>query len=137
MNKRNYIKSNFSESWYSHEHSIVYQVISPKIKKINLEIAKQLVNDRKHAAGNISIKVSVLVVVNNAVSVDPEAKKFYNEPEAFANINSIAMLMDNYVAKLVGTVIFLIKKPLVTTAIFNSEAKAIEWLKKQQQFKLN
>lgn len=137
MIKRNYTKSIYSETWLNSENGIVYQVISPKVKKINLEIAIQLVKDRKHAMGNPGYKVPVFVVVNNATSVDSEAKKYYAQPEAYREIQAIAMLMDNYVSKLVGSIVFSIKRPTVPTTFFNSEEKAITWLQRLNRHQLN
>lgn len=124
--KRNFTQSNYSESWL--ENNIVYQVISPKVTKINLEIAKQLVKDRTQAMGAIIIPLPVYVIVNNATSIDPEAKKFYKQPEAYENIRCIGMLVDNYAARIVGNLVFTINRPRVPTTLFNDEAKALKWL---------
>lgn len=128
--KRNHIKSEYSETWFY--DGVIYQVISPKVKKITLEIAKQLVQDRIAATGTVGISVLVYVVVNNAISVDSEATKYYKQPEAYANIRAIAMKMDNYIARMVGNLIFVINKPNVPTALFNDEEKALKWLKRYE-----
>lgn len=125
--KRNYTKSEYSESWL--DNGVIYQIISLKVKKISLEIAKQLVKDRTYAMGTVGLNVTVYVVVNNAMSVDSEAKKYYKLPEAYENIGGIAMLVDNYGARLVGNLIFKINRSQVPTAFFNKEEKALEWLK--------
>jgi hypothetical protein len=137
MIKRNYTKSEYAETWLNSENGIVYQVISPKVKKINLEIAQQLVKDRKQAMGNPGYKVPVFVVVNNAMSVDSAAKQYYDQPFAFEDIQAIAMYMDNYVSKMVGRIVFSIKRPKVPTSFFNSEDKAIEWLQSLNRHQLN
>lgn len=125
--RRNYTKSSFGETWL--EDGIIHQVISPKVKKITLEIAKQLVDDRENASGTVGLNVRVLVIVNNAVSVDKEAKEYYKEPRAYKNIIAIAMFVDNYVARMVGNIIFKINKPFVPTSFFNDKTKAIHWLR--------
>lgn len=124
---RNYTKSNCSESWLN--RNIVYQVVDPTIKRINLKIAKQLVHDRTLAMGDLK-DVLVLVVVNNAISVDKEAKKYYDTEEPYMNIRAIAMIMDNYIARMIGNLVFLLNKQLVPTVFFNNEEKALVWLHK-------
>lgn len=128
--KRNYTKSDYSESWS--ENGIVFQIISPKVKKINLLIAQQLVADRQKAMGTIGIDVLVFVEANNAISIDNEAKKFYKQSYAYRNIIAIAMLVDNYPARLIGNIVFKINKPDVPTALFNNKSKAFAWLKQFQ-----
>jgi len=129
MNNNHY-KSEFSESWLS--NGVVHQVISPKVKQINLKIAKQLVADRSFAMGGVGLTLPVFVIINNAKSVDAEAKAYYKTKEAYQNISAIAMLIDNHIARLVGRLIFIINPPSVPTALFNSEEKAFDWLKNYQ-----
>lgn len=125
--KTNYIESEYSQTWS--EDGVVFQIISPKVKKITLEIAKQLVEDRNYAKGNFNFDVPVFVQVNNATSVDSEASNYYKTKEPFKGIKCIAMLVDNYASRLVGNLIFTVKKPFVPTSLFTSQKKAMEWLK--------
>ncbi|MFT5778683.1 MAG: sporulation protein YlmC with PRC-barrel domain [Crocinitomicaceae bacterium] len=127
--KENHTKSAYSESWF--RDGIVYQVIDPQVKKISLDIAKQLVADRTVAMTSLQAGARVYVVVNNALSVEKEAKKYYDTGVPYENITAIGMLMNNYVARLVGNVVFLFDKQPVPISFFNSQEKAIEWLRKQ------
>ena len=125
--KQNYVKSKFSETWL--EDGIVIQVIAIEVKKISREIAIQLVKDRNYAMTNFLGNVPVLVIVNNAISVEKEAKHYYDTEQPYDNIKAIAMLMDNYLARLVGNFVFLFDKQPVPISFFNDQSKAIEWLK--------
>ena len=124
--KENYVQSKYSESWF--EDGTVFQVIDSQVKKISADIAKQLVKDRNYAMGNSGKDVPVFVVVNNAMSVEREAKSYYDTENPYDKISCIAMLMDNYLARLAGNFVFLFDKQPVPIKFFNSREKALEWL---------
>ena len=125
--KQNYVKSTFSETWL--EDGIVFQIVAIQVKKISVDIAKQLVKDRNYAMTDVHGNVPVLVVVNNAISVEKEAKHYYDTEQPYDNIKCIAMLMDNYLARVVGNFVFLFDKQPVPISFFNDRQKAIDWLK--------
>lgn len=124
--RQNYTKSNCSESWLN--DGIVTQIVSPKIKKVNLDIAKQLISDRTFAMGNTENHAIIFVVVNNVISVDKETKKYYNTPEPYENVQAVAMLIDNYIARLVANLVFTTNKQPVPIEFFNNKEKAFKWL---------
>ncbi|MCH2225387.1 MAG: hypothetical protein MK066_11520 [Crocinitomicaceae bacterium] len=125
--KHNYTKSNCSESWK--DNNVVFQIINPEIKKITLNVAKQLVIDRKKAMGN-NTPTAVFVKVNNALSVEKAANYYYENSDAYEGTKAIAMLIDNYTARLVGNLIFKLNKQSVPVSLFNKQSKALDWLKK-------
>ena len=125
--KENYTKSEFSETWL--KDGIIIQVINPDIHEISLAAAIQLIKDRKTASG-LQIERPVLVVVNNAVNTSKEAKKYYEEDEPYLNIKAIAMVMDNYVSKVIASLVFKMKKNPVPIEFFNNKEKAVRWLEK-------
>ena len=124
--KENLTQSQFTETWI--ENGILFQLLNPAIKEISLPIAKQLVMDRNNASKGKAMPV--LVIVGNAVNVDREANKYYQETEPYQNINAIGMYIDNWVAKVVGNLVFKIKKNPVPIEFFNNKNKAILWLEK-------
>ena len=125
--KYNYSKSDFSETWQ--EQGLIVQVISPKVKKVTLEIAQQLIIDRVAALGEDSpSNLPVLVYVNNAISVDSQAKKLYETGDPYKNIPALAMVMNNYISRAVGNLVFLFDKQPIPISFFNSKDKAINWL---------
>ena len=118
--KHNYSKSNFSETWQ--EDGIIVQVISPKVKKVTLEIAQQLIEDRVEALGKGgTAKLPVLVYVNNAISVDSQAKKLYETGAPYHNIPALAMVMNNYISRAVGSLVFLFDRQPIPISFFNSK----------------
>ena len=126
--KENYVKSDYAQTWL--EDAIVVQDIDPKVTVVSLAMAKQFVSDRKTASGAEERMVPVLVIVNNAVNIDDEAKKFYELEDSYINIKAIAMVMDNYIASFVANLVFKIKKNRVPTEVFNNRTKALKWLEK-------
>ena len=126
--KENYVSSHCTETWL--EDGIIIQAINPTINEINLAMAKQFVIDRKAASGLEEKTVSVLVIVNNALNINQEAKKYYELEEPYINIKAIAMVMDNYIASFVARLVFKIKKNRVPTEVFNNKEKALKWLGK-------
>lgn len=124
--KENYVKSAYAETWL--EDGIVIQSLNPSINEVSLPMAKQLVADRKMASGAEEKAVPVLVLVNNAINVSKETHEYYATEEPFINIIAIAMVMDNFVIRLVVNVILTFKKSSVSTEIFGNKEKALRWL---------
>jgi hypothetical protein len=125
--KENYLKSDYTETWI--ENGMIIQVLNSRLKEVDLAIAKQLVADRKAvSAGNT--KRPVLVIVGNVVNVNKEANKYYAEEEPYNNILAIALVVDNYVAKVIGNLVFKLKKQPVPIELFNNKEKALNWLDK-------
>lgn len=127
--KENNIISKYSETWL--ENGVVFQVINQDYSEVDLLMAKQLVEDRKAAAGS-AIR-PVLVEVNNVISVKKEAKKYYNLPDSYQNLSAIAMLVDNYIAKTIGNIVFKLQNNPVPTELFNDKSKALNWLEKYKE----
>jgi hypothetical protein len=127
--KENYIVSKYSETWL--EHGVVIQVLNQEYTEVDLPMAIQLVEDRKIAAGN-TIR-PVLVEVKNVISVRKDAKKYYNLPDSYQNLSAIAMLIDNYIAKTIGNIVFKLQNNPVPTELFNDRAKALNWLEKYKK----
>jgi hypothetical protein len=71
----------------------------------------------------------VLVKVNNAIQVEKKARDYYKLNEPYEGLNAIAMFMDNYIAKMIGSLVFLFKGQKVPTKLFNDEKEAVRWLK--------
>lgn len=125
------VTSDYAKTWV--EDDVIHQVIDPSVVRITLEIAKQFVADRKEASGYADFPMPVLVTVNNAISVEKEAKAYYALPESYKGLSAIAMLMDNYIARMIGNLVFKINKQNTPTQFFTSTDKALLWL---NQFKI-
>ncbi len=127
--KKNYVKSQYTETWV--ENGIIIQTLYAAIKEISLPIAKQLVLDRKSSSkGSV---MPVLVIVSNAVNVDRETSKYYQEKEPYEDICAIALYIDNWVAKVIGNLVFKVKKNPVPIELFNNKSKALLWLEQYKK----
>jgi len=125
--KENYVKSAYAETWL--EDGIVVQSVNPAISELNLQMAKQLVVDRKIASGAEERAVAVLVIPNNSINIDKDVKEYYNMSEPYVNINAIAILIDNpIILFIINIVLAFSRKKNVPTEIFNSKEKALRWL---------
>ncbi|GAL83133.1 hypothetical protein CHU_1675 [Sporocytophaga myxococcoides] len=127
--KENHIVSKYSETWL--ENGVILQVLNQEYNEVDLPMARQLVEDRKIAAGN-AIR-PVLVEVKNVISVRKEAKKYYNLPDSYQNLSAIAMLVDNYIAKTIGNIVFKLQNNPVPTELFNDRSKALNWLERYKR----
>ncbi len=125
-NKKNFKKSDYSETWL--QNGIIYQRISPHIVKVDLKTAKLLVADRINASGVSKADLPVLCFVNNAINLKRETNEYYRKPDSYIGIKAIAMILDNYTARIVAELVFIIKKPVVPISFFNTEEKAVKWL---------
>ena len=125
--KENYVKSAYAETWI--EDGIIVQSVNPAISELNLQMAKQLVADRKIASGAEERVVAVLVIPNNSINIDKDVKEYYNMSEPYVNINAIAILIDNpIILFIINIVLAFSRKKNVPTEIFNSKEKALRWL---------
>lgn len=125
----NHVESNYASTWL--ENGVVYQVIKPNFKTCDILMAKQLVEDRIMASkGTVC---SVIVILSNILDIDKETRQYYATGEPYRNITAIAMIMDNYVVRLLGDLVYFLNKPPVPITFFKDKKKALKWL---EEYKL-
>ncbi|MCU0430054.1 MAG: hypothetical protein MUF42_08795 [Cytophagaceae bacterium] len=101
-----------------------------KPKNIDLETAKQIVEDRKRITHGKSYPG--MGYAKGIKYVSKEAREYFSQPEALEGVLAGALIMDsNFSAGLIN---FFLKltSPKIPNKAFSSEQAAIEWL---QQFK--
>ncbi|HEX8547981.1 MAG TPA: hypothetical protein VF691_13555 [Cytophagaceae bacterium] len=123
----NLVVSEFAETWL--EDGLVIQVLNQRFAIVNLEMALQLIKDRKSASAGAP-KRPVLVDVGNVIDTDKDAKRYYREEGPYVNISAIAIVTDNFIALAVGSIVFKLKKNPVPVEFFNDRNKAKRWLNK-------
>lgn len=74
-------------------------------------------------------KFPLLIVTQKYTLPSPEARAYIATPESDPFASAEAYVIQSFSQKLVGNVYISFNKPARPTRIFNSEAKAIEWLK--------
>ncbi len=122
----NAVESKYATTYL--KNSIVYQTLSSDVNSINLEIAKQLVADRRQVMSALDERVPVIVDVGNAINVEKEARRYYKEKEPYEGLCAIAMVMDNYIARMIANLVFMFKEQPVTTKFFNDKGRAQTWI---------
>jgi hypothetical protein len=132
--KENCVEGDHASTWL--EDGIIYQVIKPHLKAFNLVIAKQLVEDRVKASNSTATR-PVYLELCNMVSIDKETREYYAKEEPFKRISAIAVVVDNYVARLGGNLLYAFNKPVVPMVFFNDKSKALKWLEQYKLHKLN
>jgi hypothetical protein len=126
--KESLIDSEFSHTWV--ENGIIHQVIKPHLKKFNMTVAKALIADRIKACQPIEgVSFPVILEINNMVTIDKETREYYSSKEPFTHLSKIAIIIDNYVGRLMGNLVYKINVPPIPMAFFNDRQKAIQWLR--------
>ena len=74
-------------------------------------------------------KFPLLIVVGEYTLPTPEARAYIATPESDPYASAEAYVIQSFTQKLVGNVYLSLNKPARPTKMFNSEEKAIEWLK--------
>jgi len=71
----------------------------------------------------------ILVDIRKIKSINKEARDHFAMRDRKPRVCAIAMLINSPLSKVVGNFYLAINQPSVPTKLFNSEDKAIEWLK--------
>ncbi|HET8962937.1 MAG TPA: hypothetical protein VFM99_03520, partial [Chitinophagales bacterium] len=95
---------------------------------MNIEIAKQIVNDRLKVSNGVSRPI--LLDARNFVSMDRATMKFYKTKDVVQYVTSAAFLTGNALGNLAGNIFLTLERPLVPTKLFTDEQKAVAWLEK-------
>jgi hypothetical protein len=74
-------------------------------------------------------KFPLLIVVDEYTLPTPEARAYIATPESDPYASAEAYVIQSFTQKLAGNVYLSFNKPARPTRLFNSEEKAIEWLK--------
>lgn len=74
-------------------------------------------------------KFPLLILVGEYTLPTPEARTYIATPESDPYASAEAYVIQSFTQKLVGNVYLSLNKPARPTRMFNSEEKAIEWLK--------
>lgn len=74
-------------------------------------------------------KFPLLIVVDEYTLPTPEARAYIATPESDPYACAEAYVIQSFTQKLAGNVYLSFNKPARPTRLFNSEEKAIEWLK--------
>lgn len=99
--------------------------------KDNITISAKDSSEMVDAAGKLGDyqKFPVLIIGGNHTLADKEAREFGASKEGTKYAVAVAFVLKSLAQKILGNAYLKINKPIVPTALFDSEEKAIEWLK--------
>jgi hypothetical protein len=99
-----------------------------KGSRINLEIAKKIVQDRLKFTGN---KAMVALVFNHGViSMDKEARDFFSSPAGNEGLKAGAIILDSEFTSILGNFFLSVNKPNIPAKMFTNVSQAVKWLQK-------
>ncbi len=119
------------QSYAFAEYEITQEVLVGRfnVKKIDLEIAKKITQDRHHFAKGK--EYPTLVDFTNVLSTTKEARDYFNGETAAKNISRMAILINSEVGKMIASFFIMLKKPPYQTKIFTNNDEAMLWLKSE------
>jgi hypothetical protein len=123
--KESYLETDYCRMWVS--NGILFAEYKPGLV-MNLEIAKQMVNDRIKVSNGISRPM--FLDVRNLVSTDRATMKYYKKKEVIQYVSSCALITGNALGSLAGNIFLTLERPLIPTKLFTDQGKALEWLEK-------
>lgn len=99
--------------------------------KDDITISAKDSSEMVDAAGKLGDyqKFPVLIIGGNHTLADKEAREFGASREGTKYAVAVAFVLKSLAQKILGNAYLKINKPIVPTALFDSEEKAIEWLK--------
>ncbi|MFL5789854.1 MAG: hypothetical protein ACJ748_17465 [Flavisolibacter sp.] len=96
--------------------------------KINLQIAKEIVDARIKFTGN---KLMPALIYNQGViSMDKSAREFFSSDEGVSGLKAAAIILDSPFASFLGNFFVFVNKTKMPVRIFSNTPSALKWLKK-------
>ena len=99
-----------------------------KGNKINLDIAKKIVEDRLKFTGNKSM--AVLVHNHGVLSMDKEARDYLSSAAGSQGLKAGAIILDSEFTSMLGNFILSVSKPVIPAKLFTNVSQAMKWLQK-------
>lgn len=99
--------------------------------KDNISISEKDSKEMVEAAGKLGElkKFPILIMGEKHTLADKEAREFGASAEGTKFAIAVAFVIKSLAQKILGNAYLKINKPVVPTALFDKEEKAIEWLK--------
>ncbi len=110
----------------TYENGIIY-VKYPERFQMTLENVME--HNRQHKALNPGSKIFLCVNMDNLLSMDKEARKFYVQPEIIAQYGGVALYTTQMTPFVIGKMFLNIEKPNVPSKLFKDKLEAENWLK--------
>lgn len=115
----------FYHSWMWLDNGILFGKYKPNLI-IDLQVAKDIIRDRKTLSRNITRPF--LVDITELLSVDAPARKYMASADACEFLNAGAIYTPNKLLAFLGNAWILLDEPLVPAKIFSNKEAALKWL---------
>ncbi len=115
----------FYHSWMWLNNGILFGKYKPNLI-IDLQVAKDIIRDRKTISRNITRPF--LVDITELLSVDAPARKYMASADACEFLNAGAIYTPNKLLAFLGNAWILLDEPLVPAKIFSNKEAALKWL---------
>lgn len=115
----------FYHSWMWLDNGILFGKYKPNLI-IDLQVAKDIIRDRKTISRNITRPF--LVDITELLSVDAPARKYMASADACEFLNAGAIYTPNKLLAFLGNAWILLDEPLVPAKIFSNKEAALKWL---------
>jgi hypothetical protein len=125
MSKSNLTETRVFITWM--EDGICFTEVKPG-SDITLQDAIENTAAVKKVSG--SITGPILVDLRRIRSISKEARDHFSMRNRIPGVNAIAMLIKSPVSRIIGNFFLGLNKPVVSTQLFTSREKAMEWAEK-------
>lgn len=100
--------------------------------KTNITITERDSKEMVDAAGKVGKleQFPILIVAGKDTLADKETREYAASKEGTKYALAVAFVITSLAQKLLGNAYLKINKPVVPTALFDNEEKAVDWLKK-------
>lgn len=123
--KESYLENEFVHIWI--EHGIIHLLYKPKVAILDIHMAKKFVVGDRMKVSN-GRKMPIIVHLNNTVSIDKEARKYFASKESVELLTAGVILVKSSIQRMGVNIFFKIDKPPMPTKAFTDYEKAIRWL---------
>lgn len=115
----------FYHSWMWLDNGILFGKYKPNLI-IDLQVAKDIIRDRKTLSRNITRPF--LIDVTELLSVDATARNYMASAEACEFLHAGAIYTQNKLMAFMGKAFILLDSPPIPSKVFSNKQKAMKWL---------
>lgn len=125
--KSDFFENEYVEYWI--EDEIIMQCFKSNLVKIDINIAKMIVQDRLKKVSK-GARMPLFVDTNKGLYMDKESREYFAGTESLSDIKASALLIHNPIAFLGAKLFLVLNRPKVKFEFFKEKNKALQWLQK-------
>lgn len=121
--RERYVENQYAEIWF--ENGLVYAICKPDCV-LSIDATRLIVQDRKRVSNGK--KSPIFLDLRNMVSADNATRTYLASAESQEYITAGAILINNYIQRMLMNLWLKIDKPVIPTKGFTDKEKALQWL---------